>query len=103
MLCKFWKGKLAFYFTHKLEKVSFKKFSLINEIDKSLARLIRIKKEDRYKLTILRTKRGNITDGFRYNKDNKCYKQLHANKFTNLDKMDNFHERHKLLNSLKKE
>lgn len=43
MLCKFWKGKLAFYFTHKLEKVSFKKFSLINEIDKSLARLIREK------------------------------------------------------------
>lgn len=55
----------------------------VNESDKPLVRLIKIKKREREKRDelILRTKGDDITEDLRYNKDNKCYKQLHTNKF----------------------
>ena len=81
----------------KINKTKFWAFEKINEIDKALARLIKIKRE-KIQITRSRNKKGEVTTDTteiqRIMRD--YYKKLYANKVDNLEKMDKFLERYKL-------
>ena len=70
----------------------------INTIDKPLARLIK-KKRKNAQTNRIRNKKGEVTTNTteiqRIMRD--YYKQLHANKMNNLEKMEKFLEKHNLL------
>ena len=78
----------------KINKTKFWAFEKINEIDKALARLIKIKRE-KIQITRSRNKKGEVTTDTteiqRIMRD--YYKKLYANKVDNLEKMDKFLER----------
>ena len=72
-------------------------FEKINKTEKSLATLIK-KKRERTQINKIRNKKGevttNTTEVQRIIRD--YYKQLYANKMDNLEEMDKFLERHNL-------
>ena len=65
-------------------------FEKINKIDKSIARLIK-KKREKTQIRKIRNEKGEIPSIIR-----DYYKQLYANKMDNLEEMDKFLERYKL-------
>ena len=73
-------------------------FEKINKIDKSLARLIK-KKREKTQINKIRSEKGEVTtdpaETQRIMRD--YYKQLYGNKIDNLEEMDKFLEKHNLL------
>ena len=84
--------------TAKIHKTKSWFFKKINKIDKPLARLIK-KKREKTQINRIRSEKGEVTTDTaeiqRIMRD--YYKQLYANKMDNLDEMDKFLEKHKLL------
>ena len=72
-------------------------FEKINKIDKSLARLIK-KKREKTQINKIRNEKGEATTDCRNTKDNEreYYKQLYAGKMDNLEEMDKFLEKENL-------
>ena len=72
-------------------------FEKINKIDKTLARLIK-KKRERTQINKIRNEKGEvITDTAEIQSILRdCYKQLYANKMHNLEEMDKFLQRYNL-------
>ena len=81
----------------KINKTKSWFFEKINKIDKSLARLIR-KKREKTQINTIRNEKGEVTTDTaeiqRIMRD--YYKQLYANKMDNLEEMDKFLEQHSL-------
>jgi len=73
-------------------------FEKVNKIDKPLARFT--KKREKNQINKIRNEKGIVTmDTTEIQKtlrENKYYEQLYANKFDNLEKMDNFLETYSL-------
>ena len=82
----------------KINKTKSWFFEKINKIDKSLARLTK-KKREKTQINRVRNEKGEVTtDTAEIQRMLRDYcKQLYANKMDNLEKMDKFLEKHKLL------
>ena len=82
----------------KINKTKIWLFEKINKIDKPLARLIK-KKREKTEINRIRNEKGEVTTDTAelqwIMRD--YYKQLYANKMDNLEEMDKFLEKHKLL------
>ena len=74
----------------KINKTKRWFFEKINKIDKSIARLIK-KKREKTQIRKIRNEKGEIPSIIR-----DYYKQLYANKMDNLEEMDKFLERYNL-------
>ena len=81
----------------KINKTKSWFFKKINKIDKTLARLIK-KKRERTQINKIRNEKGEVTTDTAEIKSilRDYYKQLYANKMDNLEEMDRFLEMHKL-------
>ena len=81
----------------KINKTESWFFQKINQIDKPLARFIKIKRE-RTQINKIRNEKGEITTDTAEIQSilRDCYKQLYANKMDNLQEMDKFLERYNL-------
>ena len=81
----------------KINKTKSQFFAKINKIDKSLARLIK-KKRERTQINKIRNEKGEVTMDTAEIQSivRDYYKQLYANKMGNLEEMDKFLERYKL-------
>ena len=81
----------------KINKTKSWFFEKINKIDKSLARLIKKKREET-QINRIKNEKGEVTTDIaetqRIMRD--YYKQLYANKMDNLEEMDKFLEKHNL-------
>ena len=81
----------------KINKTKSWFFEKINKIDKSLARLIK-KKRERTQINKIRNEKGEVTTDTPEIQSTirDYYKQLYANKMDNLEKMDKYLERYNL-------